>query len=245
MRRTQARAVAVLAAAAIALGCKPAAPPRDGGTTLSKGKFGEYWYVTLSRPEQGTVSSSDGRITCGVAGGICGDSLMQTRYDWSQQSVTLSAVAAPKYHFQEWMGDCSGRQPTCVLHAGADRYAVAYFAPDAVYEGVYFTVSVERPIGGKVVGHFGRGVSCGATGTDADACGPVPVAWADAATLTAVPDDGYVVRGWTGDCSGKGTCVLDTSVHPTDKVVGARFLSAKELLGMLWDEDNWDEAVWQ
>lgn len=235
--------IAALCAAAAALACTKGGSQADG-TTATKGTYGEYYNVIVPRPEHGTVVSPDGRIRCGASGDRCGDALWQTRYEWSTPAVTLTAVAEKGYHFDGWAGDCSGGDPTCTVTRGADRTVVAAFLPDATYDGIYFTVTIARPVGGTVYGSAPYGFTCAADGSSAP-CGPYPIRWDDPVTLTAVAAEGYVFHAWSGPCSGKAPCTLTRDGATADKTVGARFISASSLPPLAWDEGYWDEGVWE
>jgi uncharacterized repeat protein (TIGR02543 family) len=69
----------------------------------------------------GIVSSSDGRIDCGL--GCSGD----TATFASGTEVHLSAQAAAGYTFQGWTGDCGG-SGTCTVTMRGDRSVVAHFS---------------------------------------------------------------------------------------------------------------------
>ena len=99
------------------------------------GQVGATFLITVQRPEHGTVSSADGRITCGSAPSstLCGP----TAFAWTE-TVTLVATADQDHMLGTFVGDCSGR-PTnpagefvCVLDTtrfGHDRFVGAVFGP--------------------------------------------------------------------------------------------------------------------
>jgi predicted CxxxxCH...CXXCH cytochrome family protein len=87
--------------------CGGSAPTRDGGTSEAQGVVGQYFYVTVSPPVNGTVDSLDGRIHC-VPGAPCAP----VRYAWGEV-VTMRATPAAGYAFATWAGDCNDM--TCVL----------------------------------------------------------------------------------------------------------------------------------
>lgn len=228
-------------------GCTVQGPQAPSGSSSGQGNAGEYYLLGIFRPAGGTIVSSDGRINCGVAEGAtkCGDASGQFRFAWSE-TTTLTAIPAPGYKFEGWAGDCSGK--TCFVSTDvkrADWYVVANFVPDAVYRGVYFVVSVDKPVNGTIRSSNGS-IECGTAG---DRCGPTLVPWTGAATLTANADAGFVLSSWTGDCAGAAatgtTCLLDTKSFATDKQIGATFGTSTGPQPLVWDSGNWDEVVWQ
>ena len=85
-------------------------------------------------------------------------------------------------------------------------------------------LTVTAPTHGYVTGTTGTGLSlttvidCG-SGNRTDCTEAVTDG--SAVTLTATADDSYGFSGWTGDCSGTGTCTLTVDA---DKTVGATFV---------------------
>lgn len=228
-------------------GCTVGTPPQVNADGTAKGVAGEFYYVTVVRPSGGTIFSTDGRIRCGVDGDVCGDAKGQTRYAWNE-TVTLTAVAAPGFKFDGWAADCVGKD-ACVISTArlrADSTVVAAFVPDAIYRGTYFIVSVEQPFGGSIRSADSR-IDCGTPGGLASRCGFALWRWGETATLTAVADAGYRFVSWGGDCVGTNpVCTLDTIQAESDKLVSAVFevdLSGPTLL--TWDSSNWDEGIWE
>lgn len=86
-----------------------------------------YFLVTVARPENGTITSSDGQLDCGTAGGgknKCGPAL----YSWLA-TATLSAKGDAGHLLSAWGGDCSGAG-TCSLTTqvnGTDKAVSATF----------------------------------------------------------------------------------------------------------------------
>jgi hypothetical protein len=103
--------------------------------------------------------------------------------------VTLHATSKDGYRFSGWSGGLSGSENPTTLVMDADELVFAGFGREAA-------VSVTSSQGGSVVldppgGVYGEGAVVHAT---------------------AIPDPGYVFRGWSGDLSGKenpATFVVD------------------------------------
>jgi predicted CxxxxCH...CXXCH cytochrome family protein len=125
--------VAVLAAAVAVAACGGNVPsPTSATAGQQKGQYGVSYFVTVSRPVGGTITSgTDGKIDCGAVGthDLCGPA----SFDWGATAV-LSAKADTGQYFQSWAGDCSGAVETggCRLDTvtyGADKWVVAVFNP--------------------------------------------------------------------------------------------------------------------
>jgi hypothetical protein len=247
-RGSQSALLAGLCAAAVAAGCTVGTPPQTGSDGSAQGVAGEYYYVTVVRPTGGTIVSTDDRVRCGVDGEQCGNDKNQTRYEWSQ-SVTFEAIPAPGFKFDGWAADCFGKE-ACVISTArlaADSTVVAVFVPEAIYRGTYFIVAVEQPFGGKILSSDNR-IDCGTPGGLASRCGFALWRWEETATLTAIPDIGYRLVSWGGDCAEAtgSVCTLDTAQAETDKLVSAVFeVDTSGPMLLSWDASSWDEAVWQ
>lgn len=117
-------------------------------------------------------------------------------------SVTLTATASPGSVFSGWSGGgCTGVN-TCTLSTTAAVTATFNTAPPP-----QFTVTVNK-IGNGTVASTPAGINCGVA-CSAQFSGGTPV------TLTATPDSGFVFAGWSGSCSGTGTCLIATNATVT------------------------------
>jgi predicted CxxxxCH...CXXCH cytochrome family protein len=97
--------------------------------------------------------------------------------------------------------------------------------------GVFYYVSVSRPVGGTIRSTDDK-INCGTAGGPNNLCAPARYSWAETASLTAIPDttDLYF-QSWAGDCSGSlaAGCSLDTIASGADKWVVAVFNPADRL----------------
>lgn len=117
-------------------------------------------------------------------------------------NVTLTAAAPSGWSFSGWSGACSGTG-TCALAMSANRSVTATFVQSAPTTHV-LTLSVNGS--GQVVFSIApqSGGTCATPATTS--CTAVFLA-TDNVTLT--PGTGFT--GWSGDCSGTGTCALAMS----------------------------------
>ncbi len=131
----------------------------------------------------GAVASAPGPIACGTT--------CSSLFD-PGTTVALTPTPAPGAVFIGWSGDCSGAG-SCTVTMDADRSVAATF-------GFELTVSLAGVGTGRVTS-TPSGIDCGSTCAGAFASG-TPV------TLTATPDPGMEFAGWSGACSGTGSCVV-------------------------------------
>lgn len=145
--------------------------------------------LTVSRggSSAGTVGSTPAGISCGTT---CSAS-----YPHGSQ-ITLTATASANATFAGWSGGCSGTG-TCKVSMYADHTVTATF--DALPPK---DLAVVR--GGSGLGT----VRSSPSGID---CGSACAATYDhgtSVTLTATADGNSTFAGWSGDCSGTGSCAL-------------------------------------
>ena len=140
----------------------------------------------------GTVSSSPAGISCGAT---CNASLT------SGSSVTLTAAATTGSNFAGWAGACTGSAPTCTLSMSQAQTVTASFvtAPST------FTLTVTKAGSGSgSISSSPAAISCGTTCSANFASG-------SNVNLAAVPATGSVFGGWSGACTGSGSCSVSMS----------------------------------
>jgi Divergent InlB B-repeat domain/PASTA domain len=149
--------------------------------------------VTVSKAGGGS-----GSVTSSPAGINCGSACI---YNFGHgSSVTLTAAADSGSVFAGWSGGgCSGTG-SCTVTLNADTTVMANFALLRT-----FTVIKTGSGAGKVTSSP-AGITCGATCTTHFADGT-------SVTLTATAATGSKFTGWSGDCSGTGTCALTMSAN--------------------------------
>jgi hypothetical protein len=144
------------------------------------------WTLTISRTGSGTVVSAPAGIHCGTA---CSASFA------AGTAVTLSAQPDEFWTFVGWTGACAGTG-TCTLTMDGAKTVSATFVRNT------YALTVTRSGNGVgTVGSSPAGIACGATCT-ATYDGGTYVA------LDAAPGVGSSFSGWSGACSGTGTCLV-------------------------------------
>jgi hypothetical protein len=152
--------------------------------------------LTVSTNGPGTVSSSPAGINCGAT--------CTHDYDYGTV-VTLTPAPGAGSVFTGWTGACTGTG-ACMVTMDQARSVTATFA-------LSHTLTVSRAgTGSGSVSSSPSGITCGAT------CS-APFADGTMVTLTATPAAGSTFTGWSGGCTGTGTCEVtlnaDTSVTAT------------------------------
>jgi len=120
----------------------------------------------------------------------------------SGASVTVTATAATGYKFAGWTGACSGTG-TCAVTMTADKTVGATFAP---VQASTFKLTLSPATGGSLSASPVQPAAGYASGASV--------------SVTATAASGYQFAGWTGACSGTGTCAVTMDA---DKTVGAEF----------------------
>jgi endoglucanase len=144
--------------------------------------------VTKAGAGTGTVTSAPTGINCGAT---CSASYANAT------SVTLTASAASGSTFGGWSGGCTGTG-TCTVAMTAARSVTATFNTTATTR----TLTVARAgTGTGTVTSAPSGISCGATCSASYANGT-------SVTLTASAASGSTFAGWSGACTGTGTCTV-------------------------------------
>jgi hypothetical protein len=143
--------------------------------------------VTKGGTGTGTVTSTPAGISCGSA---CSAGYA------SGSSVTLTATPTANSSFTGWSGGgCSGTD-ACTVSVTAATSVNATFALQT------FPLSVTVAGTGRgSIASSPAGISCGSACSASYSAGST-------VTLTATPAAGSVFAGWSGGCTGTGTCVV-------------------------------------
>ena len=144
------------------------------------------YMLRLTKSGNGTISSSPSGINCGS---VCSGSFN------SGTVVSLTATPDSGYYFSGWSGTgpCLGvGTGNCSVTMTSDLNMEAIFA-------VVPVLSVSKVGNGTIISSPG-GINCGPT------CTFTFLQGADLVSLTATPDNGWSFSGWSGACTGTGTC---------------------------------------
>jgi uncharacterized repeat protein (TIGR02543 family) len=206
-------AALVLAAGLAIQGCQDQTAMESFGPDLSsvvrktlKVSGGGTGSGSVTAPAIGGAPALD----CAISGGTYDPTDCTLQYA-KNTVVTLTATASPGSAFKEWRNGCTGSNLTCSVRMDVNR------AVRAVFKRTSSTVSYRLNVTGA---GDGDGTVSSQTGlTPAIACnlngGGSPSGSCSATytsgtsvTLTAAASAGHTFTGWSGDCSGTGTCTL-------------------------------------
>jgi uncharacterized repeat protein (TIGR02543 family) len=146
--------------------------------------FSSNALLRVSTNGSGTVSSTDGDINCP---GVCGYSYL------INTPATLNATPAQGWSFAGWSGACSGNG-LCNVTMTQDLSVTATFTQN---QG-YYSLTVSTSGSGTVTSTDGF-ITCPGT------CSHTYQANSQAA-LNASPGQGGTFSGWSGACTGTGSC---------------------------------------
>jgi peptidoglycan/xylan/chitin deacetylase (PgdA/CDA1 family) len=165
--------------------------PKICGVAVASGSTSTSYALTVTKAGtgSGTVTSSTGGINCGAS---CSATIA------SGTAVTLTAAAATGSTFAGWSGACAGTGSTCTVTMTAAQSATATFNTSDTGTTYALNVTTGGTGSGTVTSSTG-GINCGATCSATYASGT-------AVTLTATAASGSTFAGWSGACTGTGTC---------------------------------------
>jgi hypothetical protein len=149
--------------------------------------------VSKAGDGSGTVTSSPAGVSCGST---C------THAYPTGTTVTLRAAPASGSLFGGWSGACTGTS-TCTVRLNLARSVVATFAH------LTQTLTVTKK-GAGTVSSNPAGISCGSTCSHTYPYGT-------SVSLTPTPGKRSSFGGWSGACTGKGTCTVSLTAHSSVK----------------------------
>ncbi len=176
----------------------------NGGTDASCSQ--DKYTLNVSSPN-GTISGSG--FSCTNNTGICSQKIGKG------ESVSLSASPSAGYSFSSWGGCDSTNGNLCTLTINQNPESVSASFSKSTY---ILTVNVSGE--GSVSGG-------GITNCKTSSCTST-LNTNTSVSLTASSDSGYSFSGWSGDCTGTGTCSFSMT---EDKTVDATFAQVGTLSG--------------
>jgi hypothetical protein len=173
----------------------------DTSVDASFGQAPRWLTVSAAGTGGGSVTSTPAGIDCGTT--------CATTFPYSTV-VSLTATPNTNATFTGWSGACTGTD-SCVVTMDQARDVAATFVP------MRRTLTVGKGgAGAGTVNSSPAGIACGAECSATFDHGTQ-------VTLTASPSAGSVFAGWSGACSGTGSCVV---ILGGDASVSATFLLA-------------------
>ena len=165
--------------------------------------------VSVTPDAGGSVTSDPIGISCGAANTRCSESFL------SGTTLTLTTNAAPGWSFSGWTGACTGTG-TCVVTLDSDTTVGANFSQVVPKRTLSVDVSAGANAAGGRVDSTPAGIDCGKGNTACSA------QWDQGTqvSLAAHPSAGWTFTGWSGSCSGAGSCAVTLNA---DATVGATF----------------------
>ncbi|MDQ3781806.1 MAG: InlB B-repeat-containing protein, partial [Actinomycetota bacterium] len=163
--------------------------------------------LTVTVSGSGTVRSTPAGIRCGTD---CTESYA------TGTVVTLTANAGQGTSFTGWSGACTGTG-TCTVTMDAAKTVTATFGGGG--GGTFLLTVTKSGTGQGNVSSSPTGIKCGSDCTQSYASGTV-------VTLTAAARSGNTFAGWSGACTGTGSCVVTMNAA---KTVTATFNAATGL----------------
>ena len=178
--------------------------------------IGAQFDVAIFEVDLGLLGNGGGTVISTPAGMSCpGPCSLSVPYN---TTVELVASADASSTFMGWGGECDG-MATCSFVVTADTSVMAAFAANQDL------IVMPAGNGAGTVTSTPAGISCGTTCAHGYAPDTV-------VTLSATPDAGSFFTGWSGACSGTGTCEV-TMTSAT--MVTATFTLAQHALAVELD----------
>lgn len=177
----------------------------------------------------GTVTSTPEGIDCGSD---CGETYP------NGTPVTLTATADSGSVFTGWGGGCFGSQDTCEVNMTINRMVTARFSP----EGLTYPLTVTLAgTGNGTVSSTPEGIDCGSD-CSAEFIGDSTV------TLTPAAGPDSTFTGWSGSCTGTGSCEINMnaarSVTATFRSnVSPEVVIYDDALGQNWENWSWSSTI--
>jgi len=170
---------------------------------------GYLWHTDWSRYkvwklDMGGMPPSQYTLTTNVVGSGAISPFGGT-YD-AGTTVTLTATPSTGWAFDHWGGDATGSSPSVTITMSGDKTVTAYFV-EVQPDQFTLTLASNPPEGGTITATPSGGTYDAGT----------------TVTLTAVPNNGYAFKGWTGTGITDTTSLTTTVTINSDMTVTAHF----------------------
>jgi hypothetical protein len=157
--------------------------------------------LTVSRSSYGVISSSPDGIRCGGSERQCQGNF---------SSVTLTATPLSGYYLYKWMGCPTPKDNICSFTLSTKTRVTPVFA-----RLPRFALKITKSKNGEITSDP-AGLKCKATSTSCTSS----FIKGTRVTLKPIALSGFRFGGWSGACTGKGSCQVTMDAQ---KQVGARF----------------------
>jgi len=161
----------------------------------------------VAKTGSGQVTSSlVSEVTAPVLNIDCGEQC-QTTYQAGTE-VMLTAIPDPGWQLESWRGHCDETGHVIIAQEYTQCRAIFIQAPpnsdaDNTTPSTHARLTIINPGNGTITSQP-AGINCGAT------C-EAEFAVNTAITLTALPDEGFALDAWQGDCDALGTVTLNAN----------------------------------
>ncbi len=198
-------AVVLGGALVILHGCQEQPPELTEPVTNAAAAVKRTLTINGGGPGSGVVTSTPAGINCVITAGVAAATGCKASFDHGTE-VTLTAVPQSGHSLGGFFGYCAGAQ-TCVVPMTQGRTVLVRFLVGP------FTVKVTGDGSGtgngvvKTQSGLTPVLNCTITGGTAPTAGcAAKYAAYTTLVLTATPGSGYSFTGWSGACTGSGTC---------------------------------------
>jgi uncharacterized repeat protein (TIGR02543 family) len=164
------------------------------GGPLDQSATGAAWAFVVQNAALTVSVTGSGAVSSGPSGITCPSTCSANFGD--QTNVGLTATPASGWQFSGWTGACSGSSGSCTVTMTAAESVTATFQQ-------LFTLTVSDNGSGTITSTQSN-IDCTNTCNASFGSGTM-------VTLTAVPGNGNIFTGWSGACSGTGSCTVTMS----------------------------------
>jgi hypothetical protein len=163
-------------------------------------------------------------LDCVITNGSAGPENCTMSYGWKTQVILTATPDPGGSRFTGWSGACSGTGTTCKVVLTQSRSVKASFSGQGT-PTYQLNISGGGDGSGTVTSQTGPtpAINCVVTaGSASSGTCSATYPQGTSITLTAAPANGHSFDGWSGDCSGTGTCVLTMgAAHAVGATFGA------------------------